>query len=515
MSKAFPDLRERSSPLAASVRINAYCLCLAAAVLFFCSMSSPAYPINDWTDANIYFTIGKGMTRGMVVYRDLYDHKGPLLYALHALCALLSPMSFLGVFLLEVFCAAAFLRSAYRLFTLYGVRRAAYFALPALALVVYTSYSFQQGDSAEELCLPLLAATLCDLCAYFKAGAPSRPDARQLARNGFLFGCVFWMKFTMIGLHAAYLAALFFALCTRGEWRQAFRCVGWFFVGFLLATLPWLCYFGVNGAVLDWLKTYLYDNLFLYSTSDSSIGLFSRAKDMLKSGLAWVCENPQYSLLTFIGVAWSALRRGAARIERLPAAFAAALCALGVFIGGKSYPYYGLVLAAFAPLGFIPLCLWLDRRLNALATQRRKPFALCALVCAVCVALCPVLSPNVARSFGLPREATMQYRFAAILNRYDQPTLLNYGFMDAGFYTACGIVPNVKYFHQTNVPLQEMLDEQVRYIDEGVCDFVVTRGKQPQSIAQHYELIATEDSPGFWYDQVFLYRRKGLRELVR
>lgn len=43
-------------------------------------------------------------------------------------------------------------------------------------------------------------------------------------------------------------------------------------------------------------------------------------------------------------------------------------------------------------------------------------------------------------------------------------------------------MPNVKYFHQTNVPLEEMLDEQLRYIREGVCDYVITRGKQPEWI---------------------------------
>ena len=68
---------------------------LAAVALLFCSKSSPLYPINDWSDANIYFSIGKGMLRGEVVYRDLYDHKGPLLYALHALCALVSPFFFI------------------------------------------------------------------------------------------------------------------------------------------------------------------------------------------------------------------------------------------------------------------------------------------------------------------------------------------------------------------------------------------------------------------------------------
>ena len=74
----------------------------ALAVLLIASTSSPLYATNFWTDTNIYFTIGRGMTQGLMPYTDLFDHKGPLLYMLYALGALVSDTSFFGVFLLEV-----------------------------------------------------------------------------------------------------------------------------------------------------------------------------------------------------------------------------------------------------------------------------------------------------------------------------------------------------------------------------------------------------------------------------
>ena len=105
----------------------------------------------------------------------------------------------------------------------------------------------------------------------------------------------------------------------------------------------------------------------------------------------------------------------------------------------------------------------------------------------------------------------MQYQMAAIMAETPEATLLNYGFMDAGFYTAAGITPHLKYFHQTNVPLQEMLDEQERYIEEGMADYIITRGRQPASILNLYDCVAeTEATPGFWYDTVYLYRLKTL-----
>ena len=229
---------------------------------------------------------------------------------------------------------------------------------------------------------------------------------------------------------------------------------------------------------------------------------------MLLCGWEWVRDNPLCVLSVAGGLVWYAWKRP--RREGLAMWLAAMLGALGVFAGGKSYPYYGLALAALVPLGFLPLGRALEGRLARLSRWALTGCA--AALAAACVGLCPLLSGNMTADygapFGQPREETMQYRIAAYLE--PDATLLNYGFMDAGFYTAAGLVPSVKYFHQTNVPLQEMLDEQLRYIREGLCNYVVARGKQPEWIVERYELIATESSPNFWYDAVYLYRQKSL-----
>lgn len=495
---------------ASIIRVFAYSLFVCTITLFFCSKSSFGYPINDWSDANIYFTIGKGMTHGQVVYRDLYDHKGPLLYALHALCALIDPMSFAGVYLLEILSGAAFLTIAYQLLKLYGVKNSAYIALPVLALVVFTSPSFEQGDSAEELCLALLLFSIYSLLRYLKTAHPKRISTKRLMVNGFVFGCVFWIKFTMVGAFAGFLLTLFWVHASQRQWKDAFEVVGWFLLGFAISTIPWIVYFGINGALLPWLKTYLYDNIFLYSSGGEGAGMLSHVKEIVKSGLSWITSNLGYTLLIALGLGWSVFAKGAARWRRLPVMLMFLLCALGVFIGGKSYPYYGLILAAFAPLGLIPLCLWADPLLDRLPARRGLIPVVCSSCCALCFALSALLSPNMSTSFGEKRDSTMQYQFAEILCQYQSPTMLNYGFMDAGFYTASGIVPNVKYFHQTNVPLDEMKEQQLRYMAEGACDFIVTRGNEPAMINNLYELIATADSPGFWYDHVYLYKLKTL-----
>lgn len=223
---------------------------------------------------------------------------------------------------------------------------------------------------------------------------------------------------------------------------------------------------------------------------------------MLQSGWLWFSRNLRYGVPVLLSLALC-LREDQWQAASLW--LMTALGALCTFIGGKSYIYYGLVLAPAALYGLAKI---------ALALESRVPKQLPAVLCALCVAVCPLTTQNIDAGYGVtllqPMETTMQGRLAAVINETENPTLLNYGFMDAGFFTAAGIVPNVKYFHQTNVPLQEMKDEQIRYIEEGLCDYVVTRGTEPECIHNLYDLVAEEESPGFWYEKVYLYRLRAL-----
>ena len=91
----------------------------AVGAMLLCTKSSPLYPINDWLDANAFFTVGKGMFNGMVPYRDLYDHKGPILYVLHGIAWMISNKDFFGVWILEIIACYFLLLYSYKTICLF------------------------------------------------------------------------------------------------------------------------------------------------------------------------------------------------------------------------------------------------------------------------------------------------------------------------------------------------------------------------------------------------------------
>jgi hypothetical protein len=77
------------------------------------------------------------------------------------------------------------------------------------------------------------------------------------------------------------------------------------------------------------------------------------------------------------------------------------------------------------------------------------------------------------------KEDLVQYKFAAIITQTEDATLMNYGWLDGGFYTVTGIVPNIRFFqglqNLSYSQFQLGVDEQNRYIKEQLVDYVVVR----------------------------------------
>jgi hypothetical protein len=113
-----------------------------------------------------------------------------------------------------------------------------------------------------------------------------------------------------------------------------------------------------------------------------------------------------------------------------------------------------------------------------------------------------------------------QYRFASVINRSENATLLNYGFLDMGFYTTTGITPNIRFFEKQNLNYEDYplnMDEQNRYIEEKVTEFVVLRqlaSETPKMLKvpylyTNYTLIAQheQEMEGKMY-RLLLFKRK-------
>lgn len=486
---------------------------IAFCFLAICSRSSFIYPCNNWDDSNSYFTMGKVMMNGGVIYRDAFDQKGPLLYFIYGLGYLMSNTTFFGVFVLEIVALAVTLLAEYKLLRLYVSHTISMLMLPIGAMAITASKSFYWGGSAEEFCLPLLAWGLYYSVKYFKEVYPKQMSWKYVLLFGCLAGCIMLIKFTLLGLYFAWMAMIAVANLNSKNWKSSIRNCLVFLGGMALPVIPWLLYFGINHALDDWYHAYIYCNVFLYSDIYEG-SMFSLNKIyILAKILYWlVWDNFVYFAFIILGFLGILFHKKFRWYEKINVYMLFGFLFLGIYIGGTSLFYYSLPLAIFSVFGLLMIGEIVEWTLSQFYIEDifRKFLGVFIIVGYIGVM---VFTWNMSMNTEFSRQKKEDfylYKFREVVLQEENPTLLNISCLDAGLYTLADIMPNCRYFQSNAVHgFDEVREEQMRYIREKKVDFILARDFYPEEIGQYYELIMEEKYGYREQDFVYyLFKRK-------
>ena len=339
---------------------------IAAICIALFSKSSPFYPINDWVDAQCFFTVGKSMMKGMIPYKDIFEQKGPLLYFIYGIASLISFDSFLGVYFIEVAAFASFLYLSYRVISLYIETAYALCVLPAYAVAMCVTSAFSQGGSAEELCLPLFMLAIYTMLKYCREDCSTVMDSKVVIGMGFAAGLVFWIKFTLLGIFFSWMAFLFFVTWKKYDIKTGMKLCALFLSGMFLATVPWLLYFGYHNALTDLLEVYFYNNLFLYS---EQVSFFNKLRFLMENIFVVAGNNKVLALLGLLGIG-IVFDKNISKQEKLFLAGSILSAYLFIYLGGRILPYYPLPLFCFCVFGSVFLFKIIQKSKIALLMKR-------------------------------------------------------------------------------------------------------------------------------------------------
>ena len=194
------------------------------------------------------------------------------------------------------------------------------------------------------------------------------------------------------------------------------------------------------------------------------------------------------------------------RGRRLCAYYTAAVLLMfaTVFCGHGSYQYYPLAMAVFVPEGVCLVLLAVKKLLRGRGAA--VPAYMGAVLCAAALAADGVLSYKLSRNVYLmkyDRSDLPQYHFAELMD--EEGSLLNYGFIDGGFYLAAGEVPEFRYFCRNNMSVPEMTAAQEHYVSSHMPEYIVTRSPErtPERQFEGYTLIASRGLS--YYNKYFYY----------
>ncbi len=479
------------------------------------SKNSFLYPLNDWVDANAFFTVGKSLMNGVIPYKDIFEQKGILLYLIYGLGYLISNKSFYGVFIIEVAFFTIFLYFVSKIVRLFLNSKFVYIILPILSFLITTSVAFTHGGSAEEFCLPMFAFSLYYYLKHFKE---KELTGKILILNGMMAGCVFLIKYTLLGFWIAFMMFIFFDLIIKKKYKEAFLDCIYFLIGMFIPIFLALIYFLLTNSLKEFIDCYFLINMTAYNETD--LGLVVKILEIYDGVIRSLLNN---GLLVFFSILLIPLFISNLKISKYTKFSLVGMClitALGLFWGMHFYRYYMLPMFIFIVISLIGCVIYFERFLNKFCFSKFKWIIFSILY--ILLVILTYLNANYKDMILMSKDNMFQFKYASYINNYDKPTMLNMGYLDGGLYTTTGIIPNTRFFEVQNIPYDKYpdnLDDMRENVINKKVDFILyyTR-KDIDYVKEHdgyifdnYELVY-DDSYLFENDSytAFLFQLKDL-----
>lgn len=472
-------------------KIIIFFVAMAILILLFTSKYSILYPFNDWQDSNSFLTVARSMIDGKIVYKDIIEQKGPILYVIYMIGYIFSIGKISGIFLLEVISLSIVFYYAYKILKLFINTKYDFLFIPIFGVFICTSYSFVHGGSAEEFCLPFLMISLYYFIYHF---VKKELTYKQLFINGILSMIVALIKFSLLGFWFGFMAIIFFDLILKKQYKKAFiSCIvflsGMFLIGFIC-----IIYFLLNDALNDFVYSYFLINAGSYAKESSNI--FIRIVKCFYEGFINLGRNIGFLILTPFLI-YSILKIFKESKTRIAIISIFLLLFMGIYIGLRSYKYYTIPLLVFYIFVFIFFNIRYKEKIDKIKVNKNILIILCVLgigICSYCFA-------NYRSYILTSQNDYAQFRIANIIkSESDNPTILNYGSLDYGFYNILNVIPDCKYFHRMNISydkLPDNYDVQKEYIVNKKVEYVIVGIREDNKkvlddfdfILNNYEII--------------------------
>ena len=408
------------------------------------------------------------MFNGKVPYKDLFEQKGPLLYLIYGIGYIMSHDTFTGVFILECISFCTFL---YYVFLISKLYLKDYYSLLVILLtssIICTSTAFVQGGSAEEFCLPFFAYSSY---SFIHIVMKNDWNKKHLFINGFIAGCISLIKFNLLGFWFIWMAMYFFRLVYVKKIFKAIKSCLYFLIGMLIPIALSILYFGVNNALKDYFDVYIVFNFSAYSTK---IDIRTRIINMIYAiyNQMRVDKSIYFSLIIgFISIIIPKIYKNYWVNSFIFLSFIFLM--IGVYIGGLPFVYYFLCFEFYIIFGFI----FIFKIYDHFNVNRHIGYIMLIAIC-LCFSTYQIRKNHNISDIYYQKKDYSQFIFKEIINQSEDKTILNYDNLDGGFYTACDIVPNIKYFMRQNVDYNrypQIIDGQNRYIQNKDVKFVIIR----------------------------------------
>jgi hypothetical protein len=294
-------------------------------------------------DSGIFLYFGQQILRGQIPFRDLWDHKPPMIFYMDALGLLLGNGSMWGVWILEYLAlAGSSLMGFFILRRYYGKVPAALAVCLSLGYIVFL---LEGGNLTEEFSLPLQWGVLLLFAISGSRGWDGRGGAFRAFAAGVLFSLALNFKQTMVGIWAALF--LWLGLCWLFHRRRSlWKVFAWAGLGAALTLATILLYFAAYHTLGEyWRIAYVYNMIYSEITPGQRFNAFSDLVNFLThTSLLFPLVALAWAAGAFIALRATFHRKSLPAFPLLVALIDLPIEIVLISISGKNFRHYFMTL---------------------------------------------------------------------------------------------------------------------------------------------------------------------------
>ena len=234
------------------ITIFTFILCLMSSI-------SPFYnKLLGGTDSFVFRYGAMSMKKGLIPYKDFFDHKGIFIYIFNFIGLLINKK--FGVWIVEFVFMFFSLYFTHKIIELFKPGKIKYFII--LLVFTFLGVTFEGGNFVEEYAL---LPTIFSLYIFLKYYIMKKVKSIEIVMNGICFAIVCLLRVNMISLWIINLIYIFINLILNKDIKNIIKYTLSFVIGIIIVCLPCFIYLVYNNAFLHFINNYIIFN-FQYSS---------------------------------------------------------------------------------------------------------------------------------------------------------------------------------------------------------------------------------------------------------
>lgn len=230
--------------------------------LILMSNTCPFGKIGTFWDAAVYLNVSKRLTEGQVLYKDIIDNKGPVLYFINYVALKLGGTTLVCIFeFIFIYISILYM---YKSLQLINNNKLKSLIVVFIAFICYARF-FTYGLTCESYALTFSMIAMYNCLLFYKNGKFTK---LQCVLIGSLFALCFFIRPNLITVFVGFGLGISIKLIIEKRIAEFFKYILNAFIGFAIICILVFGYLLINNCTQDFIE-----NVFLFNTNMNRLGI--------------------------------------------------------------------------------------------------------------------------------------------------------------------------------------------------------------------------------------------------